>query len=146
MKVKENWTVDDYKEMSWHDSHVYSLFFPSENLEFSLDIDYLFKWVLNKETNLYSFWVSPCLLTFYDVLNLKVSLDFKDTCGLDIQDIKYAGSRLSPNGKVNILNYEIITDKGVISFDSTGFIQKIKEQPVFIQSQELGRNSGNVSD
>lgn len=139
MIVKENWTDIDFLEMSWHDSYIYSMIFPGEKLIVSFDIDYLFEWVLVKKENLYNFWISPCILIFYDVLNLKVNLDFKNGVKLQIDAIKRINQRLSPNGNVLVWDYIIETDKGTISFESTGFLQKVEKQPVLKSSQELSR-------
>ncbi|GAB0157812.1 hypothetical protein CHRYSEOSP005_30980 [Chryseobacterium sp. Alg-005] len=139
MNVKDLWTDSDFEEMGWHDSYVYSIFLPAENQKLILDIDYIFKWVLDETSNLYKFWVSPCDLVFMDVLNLKIDLDFQNTVGLDIQDINRSNSRLYPNGKDIKWDYEILTDVGSITFESSGYIQNIKEQPILSDSQILMR-------
>lgn len=139
MYVKEIWTEADFEEMGWHDSYIYAISFPNEDLELGLDIDYLFKWVLDDKTNLYNFWVSPCVLFFFDVFDLEVNLDFKNAVGLDIQDINRSNPRLSPNGKITLWDFEIITDNGYIKFESSGYRQVVKKQPIFSQSQVLAR-------
>lgn len=142
MNVKEIWTEADFDEMGWHDSCIYAISFPNEALELNLDIDYLFKWVLDDKTNLYKFWISPCILVFSDVLNLELKLDFQNTVGLDIQDINRSSPQLYPNGKDIKWDFEIVTDKGYIKFESSGFKQIVKKQPILSQSQVLGRKSG----
>jgi hypothetical protein len=139
MNVKEIWTEEDFEEMGWHDSRIHAIFFPNEDLELSLDIDYLFKWILDDKSNLYSFWVSPCILLFFNVLNLKISIDFQNIIGLDILDINRQNPRLSPNGKTTLWDFEIITDKGYIKFESSGYRQVVKKQPILSQSQVLDR-------
>lgn len=67
MNVRTIWTNEDFEEMGWHDSYVHAVSFPTSDNGLSLDLDYLFKWVVNHETNLFDFWVSPCILTFMDV-------------------------------------------------------------------------------
>jgi len=140
MKVKEIWTEQDFEQMGWHDSHVYNVSFPNKELEFCLDIDYLFKWVLDSsKTNLYKFWVSPCVLVFFNVSNLKISIEFKDSIGLDILDINRNESFLYLEKKITFWNFEILTDKGTISFESSGYKQIVRKQPILNQSQVLGR-------
>jgi hypothetical protein len=139
MNVKKVWTEEDFEKMRWHDSHIHAISFPNEDLEFSLDIDYLFKWVLDDKTNLYNFLVSPCVLFFFDVFDLELNLDFKNAVGLDIQDINRSNPRLAPNGKTTLWDFEIITDKGYIKFESSGYKQVVKEQPIYSQSQVLDR-------
>lgn len=139
MNIKEIWTDEDFEDMGWHDSHIHAISFPNEDLELSLDIDYLFKWIQDDISNLYNFWVSPCILLFFNVLHLKISIDFQNTIGLDILDIKRRNPRLSPNGKITLWDFEIVTDKGDIKFESSGYRQIIKKQPISSQSQVLAR-------
>ncbi len=138
--VKNIWTDKDFEEMGWHDSHIYSILFPDESLKLVLDIDYVFKWVLNEETGFYNFLVSPCCLTFMDVLSLKIDIDFENSIGLSIEDINRSNPRLYPNGKDIKWDYSIITDIGDITFVSSGYIQEVKTQPIFSQSQILKRD------
>lgn len=139
MNVKNIWTDADFEEMGWHDSYLYSVSFPDQNQKLIFDIDYIFKWVLDETSNLYSFWVSPSTLTFLNVMNLKIDIDFQNSVGLDISDINRLNPRLSPNGKFTLWDYSICTDKGSITFESTGYIQNIKEQPILSDSQVLKR-------
>lgn len=139
--MKNIWTEEDFEEMGWHDSYLHAISFPSEDLELSLDIDYLFQWILDEKSSLYSFWVSPCTLTFASTLNLEVSLDFKNSTGIYINDICRTNPRVSANGNVTLWNFEIVTDKGVVKFESSGYRQIVKKQPIFSQSQVLRRNS-----
>ena len=139
MNVKEIWSEADFEEMGWHDSHIHTISFPNENLEFYLDIDYLFKWVLDDTSNKFSFWVSPCILLFFNVLDLKISIEYQNTIGLNITDINRHNPRLSPNGFTTLWDFKIATDKGFINFKSSGYKQVVKKQPVFSQSQILSR-------
>lgn len=139
MNVKDTWTVEDFEEMGWHDNHIHAIFFPDENLELCLDIDYLFKWILDDVSSIYSYWVSPCILCFFDVQNLKISIDFKNTIGLVILDINKHNSRLSPNKKTTLWDFEIMTDKGYIKFESSGYSQIVKKQPVLSRNPILDR-------
>lgn len=141
MQVKDIWTDVDFEEMGWHDSYIYNISFPDENQKLILDIDYIFKWVLDERSNLYNFWVSPSKLTFLDVLDLRIDLDFQNTVGLDIQDINRSNPRLYPNGKDIKWDYLILTDNGSISFESSGYIQNIIKQPMLSTSQILMRES-----
>ncbi|HMG66707.1 MAG TPA: hypothetical protein VK588_03440 [Chitinophagaceae bacterium] len=139
MQVKPLWTEADFESMSWHDSRLYSISFPNEKLKMTFDIDYLFKWEINKIDNLYNFWVSPCDLIFSDVLNLEINFDFKNTVGLYIDNIARFNSRASFNEQKIIWHYKITTDKGIISFEGTEFIQIVKKQPILTNSQVLDR-------
>jgi hypothetical protein len=139
MNVKEIWSEEDFEDMGWHDSYIHAISFPNDCLQLSLDIDYIFKWVLDDKTNLYNFWVSPCNLIFRDTLNLEINLNFKNAIGLSIQDINKSNFRLSPNGEIGMWDFEILTDRGNIKFESSGFRQIVKAQPKFLQNQTIER-------
>ena len=139
MIVKQEWTDRDFELMGWHDSCIHSISFPIDQNKFVLDIDYIFEWEQKAEGDLYRFWVSPCELTFYWISNLKISLDFGITVGLDIMDITRSDPRTSPNGTAQIWKYVIDTDMGAISFEAAGFCQMVKKQPVISDFQVLPR-------
>jgi len=135
MRVKEQWTDFDFEQMGWHDSKLYAIGIPDEKLELSLDIDYIFKWE-NTGNEAYEFWVSPCTLTFRDVLNLKVNFDLFDSTGIDILSITRKIDKQVSN-EVTIWSYFVETDKGSISFVATGFNQRVRAQPILSKSQNL---------
>jgi hypothetical protein len=139
MDVKNIWTDEDFEKMKWHDNYIHSISFPGADCKMSFDIDYIFEWELNEEQNLYKFWISPCVIIFSSVLNLKIAIDFNNSVGLDISEIKRLNPRLSPNGKMTIWDYIVDTDKGTITFESTGYIQKVRKQPILSSRQLLPR-------
>ncbi len=138
MKVKETWINSDYEEMGWHDSRIYAFHLPLDDFKFVLEIDYLFEWV-KQEDESFKFWVSPCSLIFLDTLNIKFDIDFENHVDLYIDDILRGNERLSPNGRTTIWDFIIHTDKGVMSFVSSGIEQKVHKQPILSDSQTLAR-------
>ena len=139
MNVKKIWTETDFEEMGWRDSHIHAISFPNDDLEFGLDIDYLFQWVLDDTSNSYKFWVSPCTLIFFNVLYLRIDIDYQNMNWLDILDINRSNPRLGLDGKTTLWDFEIVTDKGSIKFESSGYKQVVKKQPIFSESQVLFR-------
>jgi hypothetical protein len=139
MDVKTVWTADDFDEMTWHDNYIHSIFFPGDDLKLKFDIDYVFRTELDKEKGNFNYWIAPCLLVFLDVLKLKIDIDFKDSVGIDINNISRFNSRASPNGMVVIWDYMIETEKGKITFESTGYVQKLEKQPIFSDSLIIPR-------
>ena len=139
MNIKEVWSEIDFEEMGWHDCHIHAISFPQEDLELGLDIDYLFDWILDDKTNTYKFWISPCILFFFNVINLDFNIMFRNSIGLNIQNINRNNPRLSPNKKITLWDFEIITDKGYITFESSGYKQIVKKQPILNQYQILKR-------
>jgi hypothetical protein len=139
MEVKNIWTEKDFDSMSWHDNYIHCIYFPGEECELKLDIDYIFSWELNESDNLYQYWISPCWLTFLNVSKLRLNLDFDLSVGLEIVNITKTEPRLSPNKKLTIWTYVIETDKGMITFQSTGFEQRVNNPPIFSDYQILPR-------
>ncbi|AFM02656.1 hypothetical protein Fleli_0157 [Bernardetia litoralis DSM 6794] len=137
--MKKEWTEEDFDIMGWHDSYVHSISFPNQELNLTFDIDYIFDWVLNNENNLYSFWVSPCYFTFKNVTDLRLNIDFQDYVGLHIDNIERHSPYLTPNGKLFLWSYKIISNIGEITFKSTGYIMKLKKLPLLSKSQVLPR-------
>src|SRR6202012_2738132 len=66
------WTIDDFDEMGWHDCLIHAISF-GEEFKLLLDIDYIFKWVL--EGKRYKFWIAPCTLIFENCYDVKFDLD-----------------------------------------------------------------------
>ncbi|WP_372474779.1 hypothetical protein AB4865_05815 [Capnocytophaga sp. ARDL2] len=132
MIEKNVWTETDFIDMSWHDSLIHSISFPDNNFEFKIELEYIFKWDLNKQ-NVYDLWISPCTLIFNDVSNLEISIDYKDSMSLYISEIIMKNKRKSVNGKVFLYDYEILLDKGVIKFSASGFKQIVKQQPMLLR-------------
>jgi hypothetical protein len=140
MIVKEIWTELDYDQMDWHDSCIHAIIFPIEKFRFILDIDYIFQWRVNPESQLYNFWVAPCELTFQNIYNLSVNIDFKNHIGVEILDISRPSCRETGNGKATMWNYKIECSHGQIEFEATGYIQRIKCRPILSESQVIPRN------
>jgi len=66
-----------FDEISLHDVRVYGLLFQRETCEANLilDIDYIAEWPGAKDTER-SFLVAPATLTFFDVVDLQIHLDW----------------------------------------------------------------------
>jgi hypothetical protein len=134
----EIWTDADFAEMGWHDAALYSMSFPQANCTIGFDIDYIFEW--HWQDDAVRGWdVAPCTLKFHDVSDLKLSLDWQMLGDTSIQDITRQNSRLSPNGKFILWDYQIELDVGAIQFTATGFTQTVRSPPVFSDSQQLAQ-------
>jgi hypothetical protein len=128
-----------FDEMNWHDNIVYSISLPSENLTLGLDIDHILEWKLPPDSPTYNFVVAPALLLFENVSELKLNLSFGEYCGICIEVIKRGNPKLSPNGSVILWDFQIETDRGLITFISTGFVQKLVAEPQEGKSQKFNR-------
>jgi hypothetical protein len=129
------WTDKDYSEMSWHDNIIHSISFPKVDLDLRICLDYILEWKLNSDTNKYQFVVAPAIIEFYNVLHLSILLSFGEYTGLYIDEIIRKNERISSNGKYCIYDYVIVTDRGKIKFNSTGFQQKLTDEPRNTNSQ-----------
>ncbi len=131
-------TDKDFETMGWHDCRIYGIKFPNELFSLTLDIDYIFKWI--KSVSTYTgFWVSPCELTFIDVFNFKIDIDFANTNLLFIKNIYRDNNRISKENGALYWDYTIECDEGEITFSSTGFVQIVKSSPILSESLDLGR-------
>lgn len=141
MIVKDIWLDKDFEEMGWHDCRIYSISFPDEEFRFSLNIDYIFKWEKVKE-ELKGFWVSPCVLKFESVSDFNMSIQSDQSLMLFISNITRKNKRKTPNTHLIEWDYEIECDKGNICFSATGFEQRVKREPMFSITQDLGQFIG----
>ncbi|MDH6309441.1 hypothetical protein M2451_002673 [Dysgonomonas sp. PFB1-18] len=137
MKLK--WCDKDFEQMGWHDSALYSISFPFDDLSLKFDIDYIMEWKLMEDPLLSKFYICPCSLVFKDVLNLRINMDFENNTSIYISEIERKNPTLSPNKKSTIWNYIIITDQGDISFTSTGFEQRAIKTPIWNDGYALKR-------
>lgn len=132
MKLK--WSDKDFEQMGWHDSALYSISYPFDDLSLKLDIDYIMEWKIMEDPLLSRFYICPCSLIFEDVLNLRINMDFENNKSLYISEIERKNPTLSPNKKYTLWNYEIITDQEDISFTSVGFEQTALKNPIWSES------------
>ena len=139
---KSIWTDEDFNEMGWHDSRLYSISLPNEKYKISFDIDYIFRWERDGD-NISGFWVAPCLMEFYNVSEFRVQIPPKDNggyniIGFDISDVTRGEIQSTPND-AKVRRYKIEGEGGLIEFDAMGFVMTVKDAPVFSQNQSLGR-------
>ncbi|GLR61138.1 hypothetical protein [Rhizobium indigoferae] len=137
MNYREIWTDADFVDMGWHDALIYSMSFPQANYAIRFDIDYIFKWHWEREA-VRGWDVAPCTLEFNNVSDLSVSLSWPTQGDTSIHHITRKNSRLSPNGKIMLWDYQIELDVGDLSFTATGFTQTVRKPPIFSTSQALG--------
>ena len=136
--MKQEWNDDNFQEMSWNFCRLYGVRLPDEDFRFFLDIDYIADWVRNGEN--FNFLVSPCLIKFNHVSNLKISLEYNENMLCFISEIRRTNRRPSPNGNMVEWDYKIECDVGFLSFTCTGFEQKSMSEHKLIETQDLNRS------
>lgn len=136
--TKDIWTCNDFTDMGWHDCRLYGIKLLNENFEITFDIDYILRWI--KEDDVFTgFDVASCVLKFFNVSRLTISLDYAENLLCFISDIHRSNERPSPNGLYILWDYRIDCDVGSISFTSTGFEQRLTSPPLRSDTQDLNR-------
>ncbi|SEL95493.1 hypothetical protein [Parapedobacter koreensis] len=121
-------TEERLKEYSWHDCPVYSFKFDDN---FSLDIDYILEWKLEKG-NSYKYLIAPASLEFIEVTALKINIETSFVNGFEIDRIEYS------NG-----TWGIYLQEGKIEFKAKDFLQKIRKDPIWKTNQFLSEIERN---
>lgn len=144
------WTHRQFDEMSWHDNHVHALRIVQGTYgagQLILDIDYILEWV-NGDDGKMRFRVLPATLTFMDVTNLCLALDYATpTAGLGpfaIHAIE-RGMERRERYEAQIWKIRINWPVGEISFEASGFEQRGRGKPILTEGQFLSseaRSSG----
>jgi len=137
---KPVWSEQDFKLMGWHDGTVWSTSANSDDFEYLLDLDYIFKWVDPKENETYfKFWVSPVTMVFENAHDVVIDIESPQG-NIEIAELFMEDPRLSPNGKFTQHTYRFECQEGVISLVATGFKMYVRQKPRLIQAQSLSLN------
>jgi len=140
------WTHHQFDEMSWHDNHVHALRIVEGSYgagQLILDIDYILEWV-NGADGKFHFRVLPATLTFTDVTNLRVALDYATpTAGLGPFAIHAIERRLERRERyeAQIWKIRINWPVGEISFEASGFEQRGRREPILTDGQFLSHEA-----
>ncbi|MUZ71287.1 hypothetical protein GOZ90_01240 [Agrobacterium vitis] len=136
--IEAIWTDNNFLDMGWHDCRLYAIKLPTEEFGLSFDLDYILRW--HREGDVFTgFDVAPCVLTFFNVSRLTISLDYAENLLCFISDIHRSNERTSPNGLYTLWDYRIDCDVGSLSFTSTGFEQRLTSPPLRSDTQDLNR-------
>jgi hypothetical protein len=137
--------MSEFEKMIWHDNAIHGFHIRESgdncNGELDFDIDYILEW-LAPENNSFSFRVAPAMLTFHDVSDLIISINYaKITAAVQpmtIHEIRrevinYANGFSSFKWMIEI-NWPL---DSFISFEASGFTQKMYGQQVASGAQYL---------
>jgi hypothetical protein len=141
---RHRWTDLQFDEMSWHDNHVHSFRVTEGDHgagRLILDIDYIIGWL--QEAGETRFRIIPATLTFLEVTNLKLRIDYATpTAGLmpfsidSLQRITEERERYV----AQIWKMPISWPDGEISFEATGFEQIGRGLPLISTQQWLNED------
>ena len=145
-----------FEQMNWHDNHVHALAIDAgENGtgELVLDIDHITEWLCG-EGNSFAFMVVPSTLTFHEVFNLAIAINYA-TPSIAIgpfsihqvhrESIQYSNGYSSFKWRI-----ELNCPNGEITFEAPGFSQSARGKPVrsekqFMSAEERSQNPPNIS-
>ena len=135
------WTHDQFEEMSWHDNHVHSIRIV-EGIHGSgmlvLDLDYILEWICDVDGS--RFRITPATLTFHEVTDLRISLDYAAaTAALGPFSIHAIERRTESRERYVAQIWKILINwpRGEIVFEATGFEQRAIGRPVVSENQVL---------
>lgn len=134
---KPIWSDADFEIMGWHDTTIWSMLADTDNYEFLLDIDYIFKWVDPNPGEIYfKFWVAQATMIFENAHDIKIDIESSQG-SIEIDSLLMENPTISPNGKFINKTYTFECQEGSVSLVATGFKMFVRAQPVLNQRQSF---------
>lgn len=136
------WTQHQFDEMSWHDNHVHAIRIEEGEQgagKLILDLDYILEW-LNDAGGNYRFSILPVTLTFREVTNLRMSVDYATpTAALGPFSIHAIEHRTEQRERYAAQLWKIVINwpSGEISFEAQGYEQRGVGTPSLTDKQCL---------
>lgn len=139
--------LEKFEDYSWHDNAIHGLRIVEGNDGCSgdlvLDIDFILEWLAPpRDDESFSFKIAPANLTFHEVTDLVVSIDYAASTAacqpmmiheIHRNPITYSNGYSSFTWKIEI-NWP---RNSFISFDSSGFTQELKSEAIVSSAQYL---------
>lgn len=136
-----------FEDFCWHDNAIHGLRIVESDDGCSgdliLDIDFILEWVaVQGDDHAFAFKVAPANLTFHEVIDLVVSIDYASSSAahqpMTIHEI-HREAFTSPSGYSSFawkveLNWP---RNSFISFRSSGFTQSLRAEPILSGAQYL---------
>ena len=142
------WTDAQFSEMSWHDNHVHGLRLVETGDgggDLILDIDHIVEWI-NGAGSAFEFRILPATLTFHDVTDLRITLDYA-TPSAGFTPFMIHGIERREEQRTHHLaklwRIPISWPNGELSFESRGFTQRAEGEPVLSSGQCLDPEQRN---
>jgi len=134
---KPVWDDGDFEAMGWHDATIWSILPDPDAYEFSLDLDYIFKWVCpGVGETYYRFWVAPVTMVFENVHSVKIEVDSPQGT-IEVADLHRGEPEPTPNGMLTQRSYRFECQEGQISLTSTGFRMFVRRPPEQLDGQHF---------
>ena len=151
--MKDRFSNDDFKDLSWHDNHLYGISWKvggkSDISDLILDIDHICEWLCDKTKRTCSFKVAPATLTFHGITDLKMHMDWGDS---GFQTSHVGGTPILEIKRELVREQKVYFDrpyyqwriqlasphqKSFVSFGAWGFTMVLRKAPIPIQQQYL---------
>lgn len=141
----QRWTTDNFDNLGWHDCHIHGFRLAEAHAdrgtaELEFDIDYILEW-LRQDDARFRFRLAPATLTFHDVYALRVTLDYASPgAGMTpfaIDEIEREPVTHHPGDTRFRWRLPINWPAGEITFESTGFTQILRGEPIEHDAQSL---------
>lgn len=150
-------TLTDFADTSWHDNIIYGLQLGIGDAsrgdwrhDLSLDIDHIVEWVRGGERGM-RFRVAPAILTFHEVTDLRIAVDFGDSGhSTAINEPSIAGitrqvvddTKRFPDRDYYRYRIELNWPQGgEITFGARGITQTLRAKPRLLDDQRLPAGS-----
>jgi hypothetical protein len=144
------WTDAQFEAMTWHDNHVHALrIVPTEHGTgmLILDIDHILEW-LGKEGCGFRFRIARADLTFRGVTSLKIAIDYASaSAAMGPFSIHGIERRSEPRDRytATIWTLQLNWPVGQISFEATGYEQRLIGKPIVADRQWLNEQERNAA-
>ena len=144
-------STTDFENVDWHDNaiHAFRILEGEDGGELVLDIDFIAEW-LPPANGAYSFRVAPSDLTFHEVSDLVISINYAVLPAavqpmiihtIHRESVAFANGHSSFSWKIE-LNWP---SNSFSSFESRGFTQVERKPPVITGAQYLSPSERNVA-
>ena len=143
--MPQKWTTANFNDLSWHDCHIHGFRLAEINgergtAELEFDIDFIVEWLTQRDSAL-RFRIAPATLTFHDVFGLHVALDYAaPTAGMtpfSIDGINREPLSNAAGWSSFRWSLPVSWPTGEITFDSPGFTQVLRREPIVHEGQCL---------
>ena len=146
----QNWTDAQFDSMTWHDNHVHALRIIDGQHgagTLILDIDYILEWLRGEGSGM-RFRIARAELRFLGVTSLKVAIDYAAaSAAMNPFSMDGIERRAEPRERytATIWTLRLNWPVGEISFEATGFEQRLVGQPILTDKQWLTEQERNTA-
>jgi hypothetical protein len=143
MSETSEWTTADFETLSWHDCSFYGFRLEEREhgkAELEFDLDFIVEWLWREDRSC-EFRVAPATLTFHNIFDLRLELDYARVsagmtpftiAGIERDRLTYPTGYSSFRWRLPV-NWP----SGLIAFESPGFTQVLRRRPILVPRPAL---------